>query len=277
MLQSYYAHPDRWLEYRHSRTVPWNITEFHLHNYFEIYFFIGGAVNYFVEKQVYPLKYGDLLLMNHHEIHKPAFRSDDVYERIVIHFEPQLGKAFSAPDCDLLQPFLGRPKGAKNQINLTVSETSDLMRLFLKMERIAAEPSAAGNVLKLSCLIEILVLINQAFIRPATAEAHPNVPAALIPILDYIDGHLDADLTLAALGRRFFMNPSNLSRLFKKEIGSNIHEFIIFKRISQAKKLLGDGCSVTEACSRCGFNDYANFLRMFKRKVGVSPGRYRRG
>jgi AraC-like DNA-binding protein len=114
------------------------------------------------------------------------------------------------------------------------------------------------------------------FYLPATLSVFP-LPAALIPILDYIDSHLDADLTLGALGRRFYMNPSHLSRLFKKGTGSNIHEFIIYKRISQAKKLLGDGCGVTETCSRCGFNDYANFLRMFKRKVGVSPGRYRRG
>jgi AraC-like DNA-binding protein len=114
------------------------------------------------------------------------------------------------------------------------------------------------------------------FYLPATSGVFPS-PAALIPILDYIDSHLDADLTLGALGRRFYMNPSHLSRLFKKGTGSNIHEFIIYKRISQAKKLLGDGCGVTETCSRCGFNDYANFLRMFKRKVGVSPGRYRRG
>jgi hypothetical protein len=74
------------------------------------------------------------------------------------------------------------------------------------------------------------------FYLPATSGVFPS-PAALIPILDYIDSHLDADLTLGALGRRFYMNPSHLSRLFKKGTGSNIHEFIIYKRISQAKKL----------------------------------------
>jgi AraC-like DNA-binding protein len=59
-----------------------------------------------------------------------------------------------------------------------------------------------------------LVLINQAFLKPAAAEAHPNVPAALIPIPDYIDSHPAADLTLETLGRRFYMNQSYLSRLF---------------------------------------------------------------
>jgi AraC-like DNA-binding protein len=118
--------------------------------------------------------------------------------------------------------------------------------------------------------------ICRTFLSPGHIERF-SVAAALIPILDYIASHPAADLTLEALGQRFYMNPSHSSRLFKKGTGSNIREFIIYKRISQAKKLLGEGCGVTETCSRCGFNDYANFLRMFKRKVGVSPGRYRRG
>jgi hypothetical protein len=74
------------------------------------------------------------------------------------------------------------------------------------------------------------------FYLPATLSVFP-LPAALIPILDYIASHPAADLTLEALGRRFYMNQSYLSRLFQKWTGSNIHEFIIYKRISPTKKL----------------------------------------
>jgi AraC-like DNA-binding protein len=151
------------------------------------------------------------------------------------------------------------------------------MKLFMKMEHYSDHSMLGSDTLNLSCLIEILVFLNKIFLNIKPTDEHPNVPTALIPILDFIDGHLDEDLTLASLGRRFFMNQSYLSRLFKQGIGSNIHEFIIYKRLSKAKKLLREGHSVTDACSRCGFNDYANFLRMFKRKVGVSPGKYKDG
>lgn len=277
MLSSYYAKADQWLNFTHARSVPLESLEFHLHNYFEIYFFISGDVNYFIEKQVYPLKYGDLLLLNNHEIHKPTFRSRQTYERVVIHFEPELGRIFSAPGFNLLNCFLNRPKGEQNKINLEPAEVEKLMRIFARLESLTADPATGSDILKLSYLMEILVLINQVFINIKPGDQHPNVPEALIPILDYIDEHLDEDLTLEHLSHRFFMNQSYLSRLFKKGIGSNIHEFIIYKRIAQAKKLLGEGCNVTETCSRCGFNDYANFLRMFKRKVGVSPGKYKNG
>lgn len=277
MLDAYYANSDHWLNYSHDRSIPSKNVDFHLHNYFEIYFFIAGDVNYFIEKQVYPLRYGDLLLINNHEIHKPTFRLSQAYERIVIHFEPQLGKIFGAPEFNLLQSFLNRPTGEKNKVNLAPAEIEELMKSFMRLEHITSESSAGSDTLKLCYFIEILAFINKVFLNIKPGDEHPNVPEALIPILDYIDNHLDEDLTLESLGRRFYLNQSYLSRLFKKGIGSNIHEFIIYKRISKAKKLLSDGFNVTDTCSRCGFNDYANFLRMFKRKVGVSPGKYQKG
>lgn len=276
MLDTYYANSNDWLDYRHSRTIPPENVQFHLHNDYEIYFFIAGDVNYFIEKQVYPLKYGDLLLINNHEIHKPTFGSLNPYERIVIHFEAQLGKVFSTPDFNLLQSFLNRLPGQKNKINLSSTRIPELMRLFVKLERLADNPPAGADTLKLCYFIEILTFIRQLSLNMTPVGEELQAPEALMPILEYIDNHLAEDLTLESLSRRFYLNQSYLSRLFKKSIGSNIHEFIIYKRISKAKKLLSEGFNVTETCSTCGFNDYANFLRMFKRKVGVSPGKYQK-
>ena len=42
----------------------------------------------------------------------------------------------------------------------------------------------------------------------------------------------------------------------------------------EAKKLLSAGNSVTETALACGFGDYANFIRVFKKHVGVPPGKY---
>ena len=44
--------------------------------------------------------------------------------------------------------------------------------------------------------------------------------------------------------------------------------------ISEAKKLLNSGKSISEAAEESGFNDYANFMRTFKKVVGVSPKKY---
>jgi len=276
MLDFYYPNFKECINYGHSRSVNPEPMDFHLHNRFEIYFFISGSVNYLIEKKIYPLKPGDLLVMNSHEIHKPTFPKNELYERIVIHFEPSIAKFFSPPGFDLLHCFVNRPKGEQNKINLTSSQIDKISTMLRNIEATEENTGSEAPILRLTYFIELLVYINRIFMSAKPSEELYGIPEKLVPILDYIDTNLESDLTLKALAEKFFIDGSYLSRLFKKSIGSNIHEYIIYKRISRAKKLLADGLSVTDACIRSGFNDYSNFLRMFKRTVGVSPGCYKK-
>jgi len=55
-------------------------------------------------------------------------------------------------------------------------------------------------------------------------------------------------------------------------------EFINRRRIEKAQSLLMSGsCTVEQACAAVGFMSTSHFTRLFKRMVGVSPGRYRKG
>ena len=56
--------------------------------------------------------------------------------------------------------------------------------------------------------------------------------------------------------------------------GTTIIKYLTSKRISEAKKLLNSGKSISEAAEESGFNDYANFMRTFKKIVGVPPKKY---
>ena len=53
-----------------------------------------------------------------------------------------------------------------------------------------------------------------------------------------------------------------------------INKYITAKRIAHAKDHLIQGYSVSEACEKCGFNDYSNFLKAFTKAVGITPGKY---
>jgi len=268
---------DKTFRYEHIRGNPMNF-QFHLHELCEIYFLVAGDVNYFVENRIYPLQYGDLVITNPFEIHKPALQSEQTYERIVIQFDSSKLRAFSTPQFDLLSCFFDRVRGEQNKISLRESQLAELMELFHKFEEIENAHADAKDILLLSYMIELLVCINQIYqIQPEQSDITDqlHIHPQLGKVLSYIDSNLDSDLSLACLEQKFYINRCYLSKLFKNSTGRNLHEYIIFKRISKAKKLLSEGVSVTDACSHCGFNDYSNFLKMFKKTVGMSPGRYK--
>jgi len=273
MLDRYLREINQSVKYAHVTKAVHNV-DFHLHAGCEIYFLIQGDVRYFVEKTVYPLQYGDLMITNEHEIHKPTFDSNELYERVTIEFDPMMAKAFATPDYDPLACFYNRPHGKRNKLSLTPKETSQLLELFKKYESIERHDADGAAVLKLACMMEVLVAINRIYHRRAHANNELDLHYKLTPILDYIELHLHEPLTLELLQNRFFINKYYLLRLFKQYTGSTVHEYIVSKRIAKAKKYLSEGMSVLEACMGCGFNDYSSFLRMFKQKVGTVPKEY---
>ncbi len=271
------AHEIKGIQYGHRRTEHPPKMDFHLHDRFEIYFFISGDVHYFIEKKVYPLAYGDLLIMNNRELHKAKLQSDAPYENIVIHFDPEVVRQLTSPfSLDLLNCFTNRPLGEQNKIQLLPPQLDELLAVYQKMDSLFQQPSDGSDILLSTYTIELLVLLNRAFVHNQSPLPSSFVPEKLAPVLDFIDNHLDHDLSLEALEQQFFMNRYYLSRLFRRSIGSTIHEYILLKRIARAKKLLYEGHNVTAACQLSGFNDYSNFIRMFKRIVGVPPGQYRK-
>lgn len=275
MTDLYSINTKKNFNYMHTRgdIIPIN---FHSHDGFEIYFLISGDVNYFIEKKVYALKYGDLVITNDYEVHTPSFRSGKTYERIIIQFSSELPEKFSTPGLNLLDCFINRPLGLNNKISLSKNKLAELLNLFGRIESSSSSNALGSDILKTTAFIDLLVFINRVYTNANRVEDHPNVPDKLLPILDYIDDNLDSQLSLVTLENRFYLNRFYLSRLFKECTGINIHEYITLKRISKAKMLLTSGSSVTDSCSQSGFSDYSNFIRVFKKIVGVPPGQYRK-
>lgn len=283
MLDFYYSDSNFKVRYKHEKTDGPYYSDFHLHDRFEIYFVLSGPVNYFIEKNVYPLKYGDLLIMNCDEIHKPSLMhrttkegsTGSTYERIVIHFDPTIPKLFNSSSYNLLNCFINRPHGEKNKIILNNEQIDEIISMFKKIELLQKGTSDSHRLLKLTVFIELLVFINRAFLSANDIVSFVTIPKRLLPIIDFIENNLECDLSLKRLEKEFYINAQYLSRLFKTHTGSNIHEYIIYKRLSKAKSLISKGNSCSEACLMSGFNDYSNFSKLFKRTVGLSPQVYK--
>lgn len=250
--------------------------DYQVHDRFEIYFIVSGTVDFFVERNIYIVEYGDVIIINNHEIHKPLLKSKEGYERIIVEFDPSILSPFCLSDYNLLSCFMQRPKGKQNRISLNPGQIEELKNLFGNYEALGEQRLEGADVLKLAYLIELLVFINGAFSTGIQTDMRIKAPGKILPILDYIDSNLEEDLSLQEIAARFYIDKYYLSRLFLKITGINIHDYILSRRIFKAKELLRDGKSILETSQSSGFVNYSTFIRAFKSMVGMLPKDYQR-
>ncbi|MHC8950546.1 helix-turn-helix domain-containing protein [Sphingobacterium hungaricum] len=91
---------------------------------------------------------------------------------------------------------------------------------------------------------------------------------------DFIRNNISDKLTVEVLAKKVNMSKAGLFRIFKNEFGISPMEFIIAERINLAKFMLSQRKSVKETCFTAGFTDVNYFIRLFKKREGVTPGVY---
>lgn len=94
----------------------------------------------------------------------------------------------------------------------------------------------------------------------------------------YIEEHLTEKIYLPDLCDRFFLSKNALYRLFRKEFGTTVNEYILMRRLSRAESLLkiDRALDVAGVSAASGFADYNYFIRAFKKHKGVTPLQYRK-
>jgi AraC-like DNA-binding protein len=95
-------------------------------------------------------------------------------------------------------------------------------------------------------------------------------------IKTYIDENFkNPDLNISITALHFDLTPAYLSNLFREETGLNLLEYINTLRIGESKKLLEQGCSIIKTAELAGFRGSGNFIRIFRKITGVTPGQYK--
>ena len=90
-------------------------------------------------------------------------------------------------------------------------------------------------------------------------------------VKNYIKHSYMNNISIEEIARAVSLDRGYLSRLFKKETGRTMQEYLIGVRMKHARILLRNGKTVTETATLCGYTDVYNFSKMFKKTQGISP------
>ena len=108
--------------------------------------------------------------------------------------------------------------------------------------------------------------------NPASASYESALYASLC---DYINQHLEEDLSLDRLASFFFVSKYHISHVFKDNMGISVHQYILKKRLHASKNAILSGMALNRIHETYGFHDYTAYYRAFKKEYGLSPTEYR--
>lgn len=243
----------------------------HYDNTMLMTFLIRGTGHLWVEGYDTQVQEGDLLLLNPREFHRCFFDSHPRHERISIYIHPSIALGFPVPSETLFSAFNDRPLGKWNVISGSILQELHIRQLLLDMK--CPSSSDYDGAIRLQCqVIELLLLLKQAVLLMKHAPNVSSSNKAVERTIAHINQHLTEEISTASVADALFLDKSYLCRIFKKQTGATLSEYISKKRIDYALQLMDNGFSCTEACYKSGFNNYSSFYRYYKRYQSENPG-----
>lgn len=121
------------------------------------------------------------------------------------------------------------------------------------------------------------VITNLSNTRIGTA-VRDDYSAGVAKCIEYINTHYsDEKMSLAQLSSLTSYSQAYLSRIFKKETGHYLADYINEVRIGHAKRLLANPKNkIYQVAEKVGYANYSYFSKMFRKITGKSPSEYSR-
>lgn len=252
----------------------------HCHDGYEVLMMKRGNVGMQIEDRMITLQPGDIVLIPPYVFHFACQQSSDTYCRVVLNMKETVIQSLIARDESyrhITDVFYQTPD---YHIHVNGSTLRQLIDIACALEAASGSKADAygANILSKSLLSIILVILNRqaassvAPILPQTQA--PSMPKVVTDVIHYVDQNLAGDLSVSGIAESVHLNSVYLTRLFRQYSGLSLQQYIIEKRLAEAKRMLRNGQSPTDVCYACGFNNYSNFSRTFTNHVKISPRQY---
>lgn len=262
------------------RCLEWNAPEFecphHFHPEIEVTHIVSSRGERLVGDRFDTFAPGDLAMYGPGLPHYyKSWKSERAHSRVIQFLETALGPGFfDLNECRPIRQLIQESsRGLRFSEPIREKASSLLGRFF--------QPTSGA--LRISLLIELLDVLSSDKQREPIASHDFIAPKStkqatrLEHVLNYIDRHWQENIRLSEIAKVAGLHPQSLSRYFRRHLGMTCQDYLIELRLSRAaRELLEENRSISEVAFECGFNNLANFNRLFLARYSMAPRDYRR-
>lgn len=250
----------------------------HTHDFIELIYIESGVATQKINDIEFPVKKGDLVFINYGKAH--SFRSDKGFTFYDILLTPtflsdELINSENAMDLlslgcfESFSDFTDEPKISFGSDEIVFIEhmISEMAKEY-EWKKSGFEQALKGYITVLLIHIFRKMEKKNIFLR------EKKIPTE---ILDYLDNNYNEKITVSNLAERCFYSPVYFSRIFSETYGITVTEYVLQKRFEKACMLLSTTKqTIEEVAQNSGYRDGAAIFRHFKKKLGITPGEYRK-
>ncbi len=241
-----------------------NMTTFHSHEYFEIYYLESGTRHHIIEGKIYTLTPGHIALFKPNQLHY-SFSDKDVYfSRLLVYFDKSM-----VQNTEIIK-ILNNISGVYQLNNKNNTEIYTFMKQILLEETIKDEyyEENMKNIVN-----QLLIQL----IRNTSSKMIAYKKTLSSSVISYINKNYMNKITINELSEQFYISQWHLCREFKHDTNETIIQYTNKVRIVESQILLLEtNKTITLISSEVGFENVTHFERVFKRLVGTTPSKYRK-
>lgn len=251
----------------------------HTHNGYEIHYFIQGDATFLIGDRIYKPLPGDMFIFRGGVPHRINPSREIVYKRSFVNFtELLLLDMLAVSQLENLMSIFRHPNGLL--VHWSLEEREHITGIFKGIkEEMDAGNTGHKTMIKLS-LTQLLLRIYRKTTSEQTADPilfSSQKQTSVSRVLHYLNQNYTENVSLDDLSKTLHLNKYYICHSFKETTGYTISNYVIRKRVAEAKKLLlSTDAPILSISETLGFNTPVYFSRAFKQYVGVSPQLFRK-
>ncbi len=262
--------------YYSDRVLP-NV-QAHTHDYYEFYFFLEGNIIMYIDGKSFVPTPGTLIVIPPMLPHFARLVDGDVpYRRFVF----WVTENFLGTLKNISEDYLYLTNQTKKQEDFFISKFNEIEyntiqgKAFTLIDELHSKRFGRDAKVLIAVSDFILSINRLVYEKQNPLIAEPESDTLYQSIVQYIENHIDENLSLDLISDKLHVSKFHISHIFTETNGLPLHKYVTKKRLEMCKDAILSGQDISYVAEAYGFSDYSVFYRAFVKEYGKSPKKFR--